>query len=54
MNLSQNKGTVSQYIVMEFVDGRTLRSVIAKDNSLETLFTLGAQMARALEFAAGV
>jgi TolB-like protein/Flp pilus assembly protein TadD/predicted Ser/Thr protein kinase len=40
-----------RFIVMEFVDGRTLRSVIAKDNSLETLFTLGAQMARALRAA---
>ena len=40
-----------RFIVMEFVDGKTLRSVIAKDNSLETLFTLGAQMARALSAA---
>ncbi|MEK6334751.1 MAG: protein kinase [Acidobacteriota bacterium] len=40
-----------RFIVMEFVAGRTLRSVIAKDNSLETLFTLGAQMARALSAA---
>jgi serine/threonine protein kinase len=40
-----------RFIVMESVDGRTLRSVIAKDNSLETLFTLGAQMARALSAA---
>ena len=40
-----------RFIVMEFVAGSTLRSVIAKDNSLETLFTLGAQMARALSAA---
>ena len=40
-----------RFIVMEFVAGRTLRSVIAKDNSLETLFTLGAQMAKALSAA---
>src|SRR6476660_4101228 len=40
-----------RFIVMEFVAGRTLRSVIAKDNSLETFFTLGAQMARALSTA---
>jgi len=40
-----------RFIVMEFVAGRTLRSAIAKDNSLETLFTLGAQMARALSAA---
>jgi serine/threonine protein kinase len=40
-----------RFIVMEFVAGRTLRSVIAKDNSLETFFTLGAQMARALSAA---
>ncbi len=37
-----------RFIVMEFVAGHTLRSVIAKDNSLETFFTLGAQMAKAL------
>src|SRR5215470_18934600 len=29
-----------RFIVMEFVSGRTLRTVIAKDNSLETFFTL--------------
>ena len=40
-----------RFIVMEFVAGSTLRSVIAKDNSLETLFTLGTQMARALSTA---
>src|SRR6476659_2958222 len=40
-----------RFIVMEFVAGRTLRSVIAKDNSLETFFTLGAQMARGLSAA---
>ena len=40
-----------RFIVMEFVAGRTLRSVIAKDNSLETFFTLGGQMARALSAA---
>ena len=36
---------------MEFVAGRTLRLVISKDNSLETFFALGAQMARALSAA---
>ena len=40
-----------RFIVMEFVAGRTLRTVIAKDNSLETFFTLGAQMARGLSAA---
>jgi adenylate cyclase len=40
-----------RFIVMEFVAGRTLRLVIAKDNSLETFFALGAQMARALSAA---
>src|SRR6201988_845138 len=40
-----------RFIVMEFVDGRTLRSVIAKDNSLETFFALGAQMVKALSTA---
>ena len=40
-----------RFIVMEFVSGRTLRSVIAKDNSLETFFTLGGQMAKALSAA---
>src|SRR6201988_1124964 len=40
-----------RFIAMEYVAGRTLRSVIAKDNSLETLFTLGAQMAKALSAA---
>src|SRR6266850_2740423 len=40
-----------RFIVMEFVAGRTLRAVIAKDNSLETFFTLGAQMAKALRAA---
>src|SRR5688500_11651406 len=36
---------------MDFVAGHTLRWVIAKDNSLETFFTLGAQMAKALSAA---
>ena len=40
-----------RFIVMEFVAGHTLRLVIAKDNSLETFFTLGAQMAKALSAA---
>ncbi|MBS1787829.1 MAG: protein kinase [Acidobacteria bacterium] len=39
------------FIVMELVVGRTLRAVIAEDNSLETLLTLGHQMARALSAA---
>jgi eukaryotic-like serine/threonine-protein kinase len=36
-----------RFIVMELVSGRTLRSVIASDNSLETVFALGSQMVRA-------
>jgi TolB-like protein/Tfp pilus assembly protein PilF len=40
-----------RFIVMELVAGRTLRGVIARDNSLETLLTLGSQMARALSAA---
>ncbi len=37
-----------RFIVMELVAGRTLREVIAADNSLETVLTLGQQMAKAL------
>src|SRR6266545_6567845 len=37
-----------RFIVMEFVSGRTLRSVITSDNSIETFFALGRQMAGAL------
>jgi TolB-like protein/Tfp pilus assembly protein PilF len=40
-----------RFIVMEMVAGRTLRSMIAEDNSLETLLALGTQMARALSAA---
>ncbi len=40
-----------RFIVMEFVDGKTLRHVIAKDNSLEMFFTLSGQMAKALSAA---
>lgn len=40
-----------RFIVMELVAGRTLRAVIAEDNSLETLLTLGQQMAKALSAA---
>ena len=40
-----------RFIVMELVEGKTLRPVIASDNSIDTLFTLGAQMARALSAA---
>lgn len=40
-----------RFIVMELVAGKTLRTVIANDNSVDTLFTLGAQMARALSAA---
>jgi serine/threonine-protein kinase len=40
-----------RFIVMELVAGRTLRRVIAEDNSLETLLTLGQQMAKALSAA---
>ena len=42
-----------RFIVMELVAGRTLRSVIAEDNSLETLLALGTQMAKALSAAHG-
>jgi serine/threonine protein kinase/predicted ATPase len=40
-----------RFIVMELVSGRTLRAVIAEDNSIETLLALGVQMARALSAA---
>jgi len=40
-----------RFIVMELVAGRTLRSVIAQDNSLETLLAIGSQMAKALSAA---
>ena len=40
-----------RFIVMELVSGKTLRSVVATDNSLETFFALGSQMARALSAA---
>src|SRR5262245_19298092 len=40
-----------RFIVMELVAGRTLRTVIAEDNSLETLLALGIQMAKALSAA---
>ncbi|HEX3230502.1 MAG TPA: serine/threonine-protein kinase, partial [Pyrinomonadaceae bacterium] len=40
-----------RFIVMELVAGRTLRTVIAGDNSLETLLELGSQMAKALSAA---
>jgi len=40
-----------RFIVMELVAGRTLRGVIAEDNSLETVLTLGQQMAKALSAA---
>jgi TolB-like protein len=40
-----------RFIVMELVAGRTLRSVIAEDNTIETLLALGSQMAKALSAA---
>jgi eukaryotic-like serine/threonine-protein kinase len=40
-----------RYMVMELVAGRTLRAVIAEDNSAETLSALGGQMAKALSAA---
>lgn len=40
-----------RFIVMEMVAGRTLREVIAKNISLETVLALGQQMARALSAA---
>ena len=39
------------FIVMELVAGRTLRNAMAEENSLETLVTLGSQMAKALSAA---
>jgi serine/threonine protein kinase len=39
---------VGRFIVMELVAGRTLRSLIGADNSMETLLTLGIQIAKAL------
>jgi hypothetical protein len=40
-----------RFIVMELVAGRTLRTVIAEDNSVETLLSLGQQIAKALSAA---
>jgi serine/threonine-protein kinase len=40
-----------RFIVMELVAGRTLRTVIAEDNSVETLLALGQQTAKALSAA---
>jgi serine/threonine-protein kinase len=40
-----------RFIVMEFVAGRTLGAVAAEDNSVETLLSLGSQMAKALNAA---
>jgi serine/threonine protein kinase/predicted ATPase len=40
-----------RFIVMEMVAGRTLRDVIAQDNSVETLLSLGTQIAKALSAA---
>ena len=39
---------VGPFIVMELVAGRTLREVIAADNSVATVLALGQQMAKAL------
>ena len=40
-----------RFIVMELVAGRTLRSVIPQDNSVDTVLTLGSQIAKALSAA---
>jgi serine/threonine protein kinase len=40
-----------RFIVMELVAGRTLRAVMAEDNSLETFLSLSQQMAKALSAA---
>jgi predicted ATPase len=40
-----------RFIVMELVTGRTLRTVIARGNSIETTLTLGMQMVKALSAA---
>ncbi len=45
------ESAAGRFIVMELVAGRTLRGVIALDNSLETLLALGSQMAKALNAA---
>src|SRR6478672_7008150 len=42
-----------RFIVMELVAGRTLRGVIAEDNSTETLLAVGGQIAKALSAAHG-
>ena len=42
------------FLVMELVAGRTLRTVIDEDNSLETLVALGSQIAKALSAAHAV
>src|SRR5262245_39708955 len=40
-----------RFIVMEMVAGRTLRAIIAENDSIETLLSLGQQMAKALSAA---
>jgi serine/threonine-protein kinase len=40
-----------RFIVMELVAGHTLRTIIAQDNSTETVLTLGSQIAKALSAA---
>lgn len=40
-----------RFIVMQLVAGRTLRALMAQDNSINTLLALGSQMARALSAA---
>ncbi len=42
------ESALGRYIAMELVSGRSLREVIAEDNSHETLLALGSQMANAL------
>lgn len=42
---------VGRFIVMEYVSGRTLRAVIAEDNSLATFLSLSSQMAKAISAA---
>jgi hypothetical protein len=47
------EGEAGRFIVMELVAGRTLRAVIAENNSIETLLTVGSQIAKALSAAHG-
>jgi len=45
------KSEAGHFLVMELVSGRPVSATIATDNSIETLITLGSQMAKALSAA---